>query len=236
MQNKKSLLKRLLAIYVTFFIVLVASFAHGIIPSFTRGAAEGVEMGNDIAEKWNSGVPHMIYLLNDIRIVAQPDGSMPIETPTASIKARVRNLELLVEEEAPGRSPLALALRSIGGSVWIYLLVMLTPLLMLAIIVLMFVIIHSLRRSIREERPLDRRNVRYLRMIGFLTIATELLEDLLGWIMNTRAAELLAGTGYSVDTSFHVSYTLIIMGILILFAAEVFAVGQNLSEEQKLTI
>lgn len=236
MQNKKSLLKRLLAIYVTFFIVLVASFAHGIIPSFTRGAAEGVEMGNDIAEKWNSGVPHMIYLLNDIRIVAQPDGSLPIETPTASIKARVRNLELLVEEEAPGRSPLALALRSIGGSGWIYLLVMLTPLLMLAIIVLMFVIIHSLRRSIREERPLDRRNVRYLRMIGFLTIATELLEDLLGWIMNTRAAELLAGTGYSVDTSFHVSYTLIIMGILILFAAEVFAVGQNLSEEQKLTI
>ena len=236
MQNKKSLLKRLLAIYVTFFIVLVASFAHGIIPSFTRGAAEGVEMGNDIAEKWNSGVPHMSYLLNDIRIVAQPDGSLPIETPTASIKARVRNLELLVEEEAPGRSPLALALRSIGGSVWIYLLVMLTPLLMLAIIVLMFVIIHSLRRSIREERPLDRRNVRYLRMIGFLTIATELLEDLLGWIMNTRAAELLAGTGYSVDTSFHVSYTLIIMGILILFAAEVFAVDQNLSEEQKLTI
>lgn len=236
MQNKKSLLKRLLVIYVTFFIVLVASFAHGIIPSFTRGAAEGVEMGNDIAEKWNSGIPHMIYLLNDIRIVAQPDGSMPIESPSVSIKARVRNLELLVEEEAPGLSPLALALRSIGGSGWIYLLVMLTPLLMLAVIVLMFVIIHSLRRSIREERPLDRRNVRHLRMIGFLTIAAELLEDLLDWIMNTRAAELLAGTGYTVDTSFHISYTLIIMGILILFAAEVFAVGQNLSEEQKLTI
>ena len=29
---------------------------------------------------------------------------------------------------------------------------------------------------------------------------------------------------------------MIIMGILILFAAEVFAIGQNLSEEQKLTI
>ena len=28
----------------------------------------------------------------------------------------------------------------------------------------------------------------------------------------------------------------IIMGILILFAAEVFAIGQNLSEEQKYTI
>ena len=38
------------------------------------------------------------------------------------------------------------------------------------------------------------------------------------------------------DAGFHVSYAMIIMGILILFAAEVFAIGQNLSEEQKLTI
>lgn len=37
----------------------------------------------------------------------------------------------------------------------------LCPLLYLAIIVLMFVIIHSLRRSIREERTLDKRNVWY---------------------------------------------------------------------------
>jgi len=51
-----------------------------------------------------------------------------------------------------------------------------------------------------------------------------------------RAAELLAGSGYTVDAGFHVSYAMIIMGILILFAAEVFAIGQNLSEEQKLTI
>ena len=54
--------------------------------------------------------------------------------------------------------------------------------------------------------------------------------------MNSRAAELLAGSGYTVDAGFHVSYAMIIMGILILFAAEVFAIGQNLSEEQKLTI
>ena len=94
---------------------------------------------------------------------------------------------------------------------------MLCPLLYLAIIVLMFVIIHSLRRSIREERTLDKRNVWYLRAIGMLTIVTELISD-------------------TVDAGFHVSYAMIIMGILILFAAEVFAIGQNLSEEQKLTI
>ena len=236
MQNKKSLLKRLLVIYVTFFIVLVAGFAHNIIPNLSRGAAEGLEMGNDITRKWNTGDPRMIFLLDNVRILAQPQDTLSFETPQASVQARIRNLELLVEKNAPGKSPVALAFRAIGGSVWIYLLVMLVPLLMLAIIILMFVIIHSLRRSIREEHPLDPRNVRYLRTIGLLTIASELLEDLLTWIMNSRAADLLTGSGYLVDTRFQVSYTPIIMGILILFAAEVFAVGQNLSEEQKLTI
>ena len=123
-----------------------------------------------------------------------------------------------------------------AGSAWLYALVLLCPLLYLAIIVLMFVIIHSLRRSIREERTLDKRNVWYLRAIGMLTIVTELISDTVDWVMNSRAAELLAGSGYTVDAGFHVSYAMIIMGILILFAAEVFAIGQNLSEEQKLTI
>ncbi len=36
----------------------------------------------------------------------------------------------------------------------------------MAIVVLMFLIIHSIRRSIREEHTLDRRNVWYLRAIG----------------------------------------------------------------------
>ncbi len=64
----------------------------------------------------------------------------------------------------------------------------------------------------------------------------ELIGNIVDWIMNRRAAVLLADSGFTVDTSFHFSYLMIIMGILILFAAEVFAIGQNLSEEQKLTI
>ena len=42
MQNKKSLLQRLLVIYITFFIVLVASIAHGIQRYFLIDGA-GVE-------------------------------------------------------------------------------------------------------------------------------------------------------------------------------------------------
>ena len=239
MQNKKSLLQRLLVIYITFFIVLVASIAHGILPNFSRGAAEGAELGNDIAEKWKSGVPRMIYMLGDIRVTGQPENGCRNRRRRRAWKSKptsANSLGLVVEQNAPGTSPLGLAFRSIGGSAWLYALVLLCPLLYLAIIVLMFVIIHSLRRSIREERTLDKRNVWYLRAIGMLTIVTELISDTVDWVMNSRAAELLAGSGYTVDAGFHVSYAMIIMGILILFAAEVFAIGQNLSEEQKLTI
>lgn len=237
MQNKKSLLQRLLVIYITFFIVLVASIAHGILPNFSRGAAEGAELGNDIAEKWKSGVPRMIYMLGDIRVTGQPETAVEIAAaPGVEIKANVRKLALVVEQNAPGTSPLGLAFHSIGGSAWLYALVLLCPLLYLAIIVLMFVIIHSLRRSIRDELPLNSRNIGRTRLIGALIIFAEVCRAVSLWLMNGKAAELLAGTDIIIDTSFPISYWNILIGVLVLFTAEVFAIGYRLSEEQKLTI
>ncbi|MEG2612622.1 MAG: DUF2975 domain-containing protein, partial [Alistipes sp.] len=67
-------------------------------------------------------------------------------------------------------------------------------------------------------------------------IFTEMGHALIAWCMSARAAELLAGSNLVVDTTFSISYYTIIMGILVIFTAEVFAIGQNLSEEQKLTI
>lgn len=237
MQNKKSLLQRLLVIYITFFIVLLASIAHGFLPGFSRGYSQGSELGNDIVKSWASGNPRMIYILGNIPVHGMEEFLVGEESngPTV-VNARVSTLSLTVEQNAPGVSPMGLALRSIGGSPWIYALVMLKPLCFIAIIVLMFVIIGSLRRSIREERTLDKRNVWMLRLIGGLTIVMELMQDTVNWYMSRQAMELLAGSGYVVDTQFNVSYPVVIMGILILFAAEVFAIGQNLSEEQKLTI
>lgn len=238
MQNKKSLLQRLLFLYVAFFVVLIAGFAHEILPNFTRGLTEGGEMGNDIAKNWVSGVPRMIYMLDNIRIAAGPENavSVPARTPDLKIDTQIRKLGMTVEQEAPGLSIFALAFRSIGGSEWIYASIMLCSCAYLAIIVLMFLIIRSLRRSIREERMLESRNVWFLRIIGLLTIATELTGDLVDRTMNLRAAQLLAESDYIVDTTFHISYSTIVMGVLILFAAEVFAICRNLSEEQRLTI
>ncbi|HBX90673.1 DUF2975 domain-containing protein [Alistipes sp.] len=237
MQNKKSLLRRLLAIYVTFFVVLVVSLAHSLAPNFSRGYAKGTAMGDDIMKNWVAGTPRQIYLLN--RIPVSTEGEVlrgGASDDPVTVRGYVSHLSLTVEEQAPGRSAMQLAFRSIGGSPWLYLTVMLVPVCLLAIIVMMFFIIGSLRRSIREERPLGHRNVVLLRAIGALTIFVELLQDTSAWFMARRAARLLADTPYAVDTQLHVSYSTIIMGILVLFAAEVFALGRNLSEEQRLTI
>ena len=236
MQNKKSLLKRLLFLYVALFLVIGTGVIHSLLGDFGRGAADGMEMGARIAEKLQQGNPRLIYLLGDVRIIGNGESSAPIHNGAIEIEPFVTRMNFIVDEPAEGVSPLGIAFRSVGGSPWIYALAMLIPLFLLAVIVLMVMIIHSLRRSIREERPLARRNVWYLRSIGVLTILTELLNGLLGRAMNLRAAELLAGSGLTVDTTLDLSYTTIIMGILILFSAEVFAIGQNLSEEQKLTI
>lgn len=236
MQNKKSLLKRLLFIYIAFFLVIAAGIIHSVLGDFGRGAQTGMKMGEEMAALLQSGDPRMIYLLGDIRVIDQPGNNHTFQVNDKSVDASVTRLNLIVSEPAADSSPLQLALRSVGGSVGLYLLTLLIPLFFIAILVLMVLIIHSLRRSIRQEKTLDRRNVLYLRAIGVLTILSELVNALVGRAMNLRAAELLADSGLRVDTGFQLSYTMIIMGILILFSAEVFAIGQNLSEEQTLTI
>ena len=238
MQNKKRFLQHLLAIYIAFFAVIAAGLALEVGPGFARGFADGNEMGTDLTRSWALGAPRQIYMLEGIHLLESPEDAIP--TPELKedvrVKTHIRQIGLVVEEEAPGTSIFALSFRSVGGSGWIYLGLVLCALSYLAIIVLMLLIIHSLRRSIREERPLERRNILLLRIIGLLAIATELIDDAIDWTMSSRAAELLTGSGYVVDTAFHVSYSTLLMGVLILFAAEVFAVGQHLSEEQKLTI
>lgn len=237
MQNKRPFLQRLLIIYIAFFCALAAGLAMEFLPGFSRGYADGDEISMDLARNWGSGTPRLIYMLENILVDGGPENIIELpEHPNMKIDTKIRQIGLVVEQEAPGASIFGLAFRSLGGSGWIYASVMLTLAAYLTIVVLMFLIIHSVRRSIREERTLDKRNIWYLRAIGGLAIASELADSVVAWTMNRRAAELLAGSQYSVDTSFHLSYSTIIIGILIIFAAEVFAIGRNLSEEQKLTI
>ena len=129
-----------------------------------------------------------------------------------------------------------IAFAAIGNSPLTYILMIGSALCFPIIVVLMFLIIRSVRRSIREEEPLAKRNALLLRAIALLTILSELLGKLGLWQMAKRAAVLLAESDYTVNTTFHLNYGILLMGLLLLFSAEIFVIGRDLGEEQKLTI
>lgn len=67
-------------------------------------------------------------------------------------------------------------------------------------------------------------------------LVAALSESFMKYINIREAATLLQGSALQVDTTFPLNYWNIIVGILMLFMAEVLVVGTQLSEEQKLTI
>ena len=86
MQNKKSLLKRLLFLYIALFLVIATGLVHSLLGDFGRGAADGMEMGTRIAEKLQQGDPRMIYLLGDVHIIDDSKNSSPIRNGAVEIE------------------------------------------------------------------------------------------------------------------------------------------------------
>lgn len=236
MQHKTTYLKRLMALYIAFFAVLLVGLTLDVAPGFRQGLAAGTSMGQDLSKQLGQTTPQSSYLLFNC----------PLERPTATpvatadsllqITALPSNVTFHVTEPAGDHSKWWYAFAAVGGSPWVYWMTVAAALSFLIIIVLMGLIIRSVRRSIRKEMPLKKCNVWYLRIIALLTICTELCNSISSWMMARRAAELLTDSGYAINTSFQFGYSALIMGLLILFAAELTAIGRDLGEEQKLTI
>ena len=236
MQNKTTYLKRMLAIYIAFFVVLIMGLTFTFAPGIRQGLQAGTSMGQDLSTQLNQETPQSSYLLFNCPL-QQADAVVVASTDSLrTITALPSTTTFLVREPAGDHSVWWYAFAAVGGSPWIYWMTVAASLAFLAIIVLMWLIIRSVRRSIREEMPLEKRNVCRLRIIALLTILSEICNSLSGWMMNNRAAELVAETAYTVNTTFQFNYETLIMALLILFAAELTAIGRDLGEEQKLTI
>lgn len=236
MQNKTTYLKRLLAIYIAFFVVLIAGLAFDVAPGFRQGLEAGTTMGQDLNAQLNQTTPQSSYLLFNCPL-RQPDAVI-LETADSirRVTAFPSTMTFRITEPAGNHSMWWHAFATVGGSPWVYWMMVAASLAFLVIIVLMWLIIRSVRRSIRQEMPLAKSNVWRLRVIALLTIFSEICNSLSNWMMNHRAAELVADAAYTVNTAFQFNYPTLIMGLLILFAAELTAIGRDLGEEQKLTI
>ena len=229
MQNKRRLYKHLMIIYVFYFVALVIGFLSTIAPSFSSGWREAQQtMDTDFTQ----GDVRTYYVYAPLR--ASGSELPAVEGVGANTSVSVDNVRLRVT--VPEKYTVSNTLKVMANNGFAYLLSMLTGVAYLAVLILIALIINSLRKSIRDEQPLRHGNIGRTRAIGILMLVAALSESFMKYINIREAATLLQGSALQVDTTFPLNYWNIIVGILMLFMAEVLVVGTQLSEEQKLTI
>ena len=234
MHNKKSLLQRLLVIYIAFFSILTISVVHNVFGEYGDAFMSGwnkATLDEQIEE--SGGKVAYKESLYSIKL----DHNAPIAIENGDIKGADLDIKMTASHINITLTDHTSTWDNLKSSDLItILLALLYMCFLITIITLMFKIINSIRRSIREEEVLSPKNIWYMRNIGILTIVVTLMDNLINYGFQLEAARVLVNTNITVDTSFNISYSPIIMGIIIIFTAEVFAIGHNLSEEQKLTV
>ena len=221
MKSKKTILRRITTLYVVFFVVI----AFGIVRTVSRFS------GEDFARMADGRNVELMY---DLRVATSTTGfDIPIYRNAAdSVTMYARPSLLDLEAVMPaGSSSGTSAFNSY--SIVYGLLAMMTY---AAIFVILFVIIGSLRKSIRNDDVFRKSNIALTRAIGILLIAASLLFSLMSWLEARAAAPYFAGSPYAINTAFPFNFGEIIMGVLIFIIAEIFSISSTLSEEQKLTI
>lgn len=226
--EKRAMNRRLLWICVGYFLVLGLAFMHSFMPMVGRAVRTGYNLAVEHNESW--------YLAS-----VQPElfSSPWVEMPSASESVRLEGtlyegfVNIIVDAEAQPELDAALALcdRAISTFDW------LSMLSWIAILILTALIINSLRKSVRDQQPLPQGNITLMRIIGGLIIFDQLCVAT-SYALSHKMVRMAASpevAGYA-STFSTIEYGQVILGLLILFAAEIFALGSRLSEEQKLTI
>lgn len=242
MKKKLALQQRILILYVAFFATIIASFCFGTFGSgLAKGLRDGFRVSDQIANEQAEGNPnYWIGVYYDLPS-ADADIDIDLNNPAlhdgTKLKARINSVDLMAE------NPNTI----LDGSMWKGLTTLMgTPAIFICswllvigyavIVVMMFLIIRSLRRSIKSESVFDRKNFVRTRTIGLLLIGCSFMSALINYLTINKAAQLLEGSCLMLNTSFSVNFWDVLMGILILLIAEAFAIGYDMSQEQKLTI
>lgn len=236
-KQKKSLRRHLLVIYIFYFLALAAGFIHSFMPHVSSSLATGWQAASeDIRMLEKHGIAQRTYFLTARLQNDQSDETLfPIATGHASIttEAEYTGANIYVKTDEDSDPATVRALNKIVYTTLLFIPVLLAK---LSILILVALIINILRKSVRNEQPLPGRIITYTRAVGFLMILAEACTGFGAYIYHCTARTILEGSALHVAASFPLNYWNIVMAILVLFSAEVFSIGSQLSEEQKLTI
>jgi hypothetical protein len=96
--------------------------------------------------------------------------------------------------------------------------------------------LHAVFSTLRRGQPFVRANASRLRLVAFTVIAGELLGASMVAYNQFYAKAHFTATGLLFDWSFNIDGFAVVLGLIILAIAEVFAAGSRLDEDQALTI
>ena len=236
-KEKRSLNRRLLGIYICYFVILGVGFMHSFAPMFSTAFNEGWNRATRNIESERRGIEQKNMLFTVKPEVFNGWVGLASNFEHVGIRANICDAMVDVEiddcAKADSRT-VAMLTRNYNRTTYIEFTRMFA---WLAILILSACIINSLRKSIRDGRTLADSNITMTRIIGILIIAAELLSAWELHIGHVSVAEIMrTNTALSVETTFPVDYSNFVFGLLVIFAAEVFAIGARLSEEQEYTI
>lgn len=230
MKNKSQVALRIKVMYLLFFLFTVASVVFGttrrnIISS--NADYQGLQQSTGLAEGVNYEYSDFIF---SVGLKSDYDAfNLPIVTADTTVRASARPSVIDLKIEADTKNPYA-------NNVWSYLLnytVIIIPIVSYCILLAMLI---SLALSFKRGRFFSRRNIMRVRWVAILQILYAICNSLYVWVDNHYAAILMTGSTYKVDTVFAPDYGSVILGLVILFIGEIFAIGYDLSEDQQLTI
>lgn len=232
MQTKSKALRRLNTLYVIFFSVIIIALIAGICSrDFQTGFKEGSKeqrcekiSGQGYQKPDVSRIQICIPINRNANVFDVP--LVCTEDSSTIIRARITEMDIQVKgKEAP----------HIKGGNWVSILQIISLLSYGGIFVVIFIILYSLKSSIKTGNIFNRNNIKLTRAIGILLIISSIIYDTSYYIECKIATILLSSTSWQISTDVF-NFRDIITGLLILVIAEIFAIGYDITEEQKLTI
>lgn len=237
-KEKRALNNRLLVIYVCYFVILGVGFFHSFMPLFSSAFRAGWREAEQQIALAERGIEQQTMTFTvQPKLFTGKSVAMSTKYDYIQVDAEasevITDVKITIDENTDptlieSLQNKLIASTYLGMASWIS---------WIAILVIIAVIINSLRKSIREQRPLPTTNIGYTRIIGILVIADELFRAFEVYIGHRAMHQILDSEAIiQIGQNFPIEYGSIVLGLLIIFSAEVFAIGARLSEEQEFTI
>lgn len=227
--EKSALNRRLMVIYVGYFLLLAVSFVSSTMPLMSVGYKSGAALAH-LEEQ-----DQKCYMVAVRPIpMANPDLSALKEVEHGYLSMNPYEGFVAVALD-PNSAPESLIEKMDRNAMTIFAVNLVILLCWVVIYVLIALIINSMRCSIRDQHPLPQRNILYMRLIGGFILLNVFCE----WLTLHLGHQMVALSYGSMPEGFEQvipSYIIAILALLVILSAEIFSVGSKLSEEQKLTI